>query len=217
MSEIMPGVEVYGSIAESRVSLEDSSVVRGLETYAMDSQAYMGPVPAGQKVDPPIIMIDPQSKLATIYLNSTTQLSNPQYVTPLCVFLDNTAPDFTIRMYLGSGIDDNHMIGIASIIYSMQHCKAQIETYAYGMCSIPESMIWSYGAVRHVGAYGCVRFGGGEWIRRMETAFKPYIQTYMDHCRSLKLLTDEQIETIMVKQKEYMLMLDPKTQSLVNM
>ena len=223
-TEIMPGVVVGAEVLGVNAThlnnrLENTSTIKGLETFSLDSQAYMAPpvpmIVSGQKkVELPIIMMNPATKVAAIYLNATTDLSNPQYVTPLCVFLDSATEDSTIKMYLGSAVDDVHAIGISSIIYSMQHCKAKIETYAYGMCSIPESMIWSYGQTRFVGDYGCVRFGGGEWIRRMEKAFKPYIATYLNHCKKLGLLNDEQIATIVDKQKEYMLMKDIDTQEL---
>ena len=220
ITEIMPGItigaEVLGTPTTDIQSLVNDSIIKGVETFDMDAQVYMEDMPGKpKKVAPPIILADPRNKVATIYLNATTELSHPQYVTPLCIFLDNATPDMTIKMYLGSAVDDMHAIGISSIIYSMQHCKAKIETYAYGMCSIPENMIWSYGQTRVVGDYGCVRFGGGEWIRRMEKAFKPYIETYLSHCKELSLLTDEQISTIVNKQKEFMLMKDTDTSDLV--
>ena len=220
MAEIMPGVtvsgvEVYG-INTPKIKLENDSVIKGRETYDMDNQIHMAPpIPQGPDQLPhggknkctPIILVNPKEKSANIYLNATTQLSSPEYVTPLCVFLDSAPPDMTIRMYLGSYIDDVHTIGISSIIASMQKCRAQLETYAYGMCSVPETMIWTYGKKKEIGKYGTIKIGGGEWIRRMEKAFKPYIQTYMDHCKKLGLLNDEQINDVVVKQKEFSFML----------
>lgn len=219
MSEIMPGVivsgvEVYGTHT-TKSNLQNDSIIKGIETYDMDNQVRMDPIPNGPQQGPqggknknvPIILMNPQEKSANIYLNTTTQLSAPEYVTSLCVFLDSATPDMTIKMYLGSYIDDVHTIGVSSIIASMQKCKATIETYAYGMCSMPETMIWSYGKKRIIGKYGAIKIGGGEWIRRMEKAFKPYIQTYMDHCKSIGILNEEQIENIVVRQKEFSFML----------
>ena len=216
--EVMPGVtvagiEVYGSHTPY-TELENDSLIKGVETFDMDNQIYMNPPQqapqgpqGGKNKNVPIILVNPQEKTANIYLNATTQLSSPEYITPLCVFLDSASPDMTIRMYLGSYIDDVHTIGVSSIIASMQKCQANLETYAYGMCSMPETMIWSYGKKREMGRYGAIKIGGGEWIRRMEKAFKPYIETYMNHCKELGLLTDDQVNDIVVKQKEFSFML----------
>ena len=226
MSEIMPGLtsatEYYKIMKDGKLSkfLEDKSdsdVQSGVETYAFTAQVSereMAGPPQGpnQKAITPIILHDAKNNVSSIYLNAAACLSAPEYVTALCLFIDNAPPNATIKMYLGSSIDDNHTIGISSILYSIQHAKANIETYAYGMCSIPETMIWSYGKKRIMGKYGVIQFGGGEWIRRMKDAFQPYIQTYLDHCKELNILNDEQIEDIVVKQKNFMFMVGDNDQ-----
>lgn len=211
--EIMPGIEVFGPSDFNASTLESdgSSMMKGIETYSFCSMLKKHEMNSGQgQVDPktvtPIITLLKGSNEVNFYLNAATNISAPEYLNAICVNLCSVPENFVVNMYLGSALDDYHTIGVSSLIHAVQTCRATINTFAYGMCSIPESMIWTYGKTRSIGKYGVLRFGGGEWLRRMEEAFKPYINTYLNHCKDLNILTDEMIENILVKQKEYMFM-----------
>lgn len=223
--EIMPGVvigsEVYAPTKDVVAGMtkiqhgvpngDAATPMFGTESYTFTSQCVKQPTLASMSgVDAdtavrPIIISDGQN--TNIYLNSTTALGDPRYVNEICIFLD-TINTGTINFYLGSGIDDTYTISVSSIIHAIEDVIAQkratINTYAYGFCSVVETMIWTYGQQRYIGKYGAIRFGGGEWIRRMRDAFQPYIETYMEHCKYIKILEDDQVTDIVEKQKEIM-------------
>lgn len=197
------GAEVYAPQHSSLGAPDVLSV--GCEVFGMDNH---GAVSAGghqPDINKPIIISD--GKDHNIYLNSTTMLGDFNYVTELCMFL-NAVQGGTVTFYLGSGCDDSFTISISPIIVAMQDLVASgrttVRCLAYGFCSVPETMIWTYGGVREVGEYGTLRFGGGEWIQRMEKVFQPYINTYMNHCKSIGVLSEEQVTDIVDKQNEIM-------------
>lgn len=179
----------------------------GCEVFSMDHNNGVVAAPSGHQPDlnKPIIISDGRDH--NIYLNSTTMLGDCNYVTELCMFL-NSVQGGTVTFYLGSGCDDSFTISISPIIVAMQDLiatgRTKVRCLAYGFCSVPETMIWTYGAERLVGEYGTLRFGGGEWIQRMEKVFQPYINTYMNHCKSIGVLSDEQVMDITDKQSEIM-------------
>lgn len=191
------GSEIY---APSYTRLGTPEIIDGCEVFSMNNIGDS----ASTSPNKPIIVTNGVDH--NLYLNNATMLGDHNFINELCIFLDNV-PSGTVNFYLGSSIDDSFTISISSIIASMQRLIEQgitVNTHAYGFCSIPETMIWTYGKNRSIGNYGAIRFGGGEWIRRMRQAFHPYMTTYMNHCKSIGVLTDEQIEDIMVKQHEIM-------------
>lgn len=176
----------------------------GCEVFSMDNTG-VSPAMGQPDLNKPIIISD--GRTHNIYLNSSTMLGDCNYVTELCMFLGSVQGG-VVTFHLGSGCDDSFTVSISPIIVAMQELiatgRTKVRCLAYGFCSVPETMIWTYGAEREVGEYGTLRFGGGEWIQRMEKVFQPYINTYMNHCKSIGVLSEEQVNDIIDKQSEIM-------------
>ncbi len=184
--------------------------IAGIETYAMDTALKMDAnMPTADEQFKPIIITNGTEH--NIYLNSSTAIGDPRYVNEICLFLD-TVQNGNLNIFLGSGVDDSFMISVSSIVHAIQNIiatnRATVTTYAYGFCSIPETMIWAYGQNRVVGEYGAIRFGGGEWIRRSKEAFQSYMTTYLEYCVEQKLIDASQIDDILIKQREFMYISD---------
>ena len=216
--EIMPGlnigVEVLGAYTDNTNLLQNDLTVGCMETYGMDSMAQpMQKIP--QKESVPIVLMSPDKKELSLYLTAVTDISSTTYINAITLLFDNLNENTkSVNMFLGSCLSNNYTVGISAILASMESCKVPITTYAYGMCSVPETMIWCYGHKRVIGDYGCISFGGGEWIKAMEKVFTPYIHTYMKKCMEIGVLTEEDTIGITTKQKEYMFVYDPVNEVL---
>lgn len=198
-------------LLSSKIGVETFDLTTGIHNIQNNNQPQI--ISKNQLV--PIIIRMPKNPIINFYLNATTYLSDPRYINELCIAIASSSQDEEIHLYLGSAIEDIHTINISAVIHAIQNSKATIFTHAYGYCSIPETMIWTYGAKREIGDYGAIKFGGGEWIRRMSTAFTPYINTYLKHCFDIGILSEEMIEDIIVKQKEYMFIKDINTSEYI--
>lgn len=212
--EVMPGLvsgtEVLGTVVEG-VQLPNDLTVGCTETYGMDTPMCM----VQKQKSVPIILMTPDKKHVSIYLTAVTDLSSSSYINALSLLLDNlSSATQSVNMFLGSCVSNNYTVGISAILASMESCKTPITTYAYGMCSVPETMIWCYGHERVIGEYGCISFGGGEWIKAMEKVYTPYIHTYMKKCRDIGILSEEDVTDITSKLKEIMFVFDPISKSL---
>lgn len=238
--EIMPGITEYGHISTCTENyktitnnddnilskLKDehcsSDIVTGIETFDITTglghklNNSTNNTNGANSLDPIFSKI-PNNNTINYYLNAVTNLSNFNYINKLCIALNTLTEEDIVHLYLGSAVDDTHTINISAIIYAIQNSKATIYTHAYGFCSIPETMIWTYGKIRIVHDYGAIRFGGGEWIRRMSDAFTPYVKTYLTHCVDIGVLDNDMVDDIIVRQKEFMFIKDIDTGELIQL
>jgi hypothetical protein len=78
----------------------------------------------------------------------------------------------------------------------MQACKADITTVCAGMCSVPESMIWTFGKHRKVLKYGALLFSKPDVIK-MAHEYEPYFGVFIDKAKEIGILSDDDIKDIM--------------------
>lgn len=126
-----------------------------------------------------------------IYMPSDLMFSR-SYIAQLCLFLDSMKQDDTVTFVLGAKILDDIACNLGAVIAAMKRCRGTIITIAAGYCSIPESIIWTYGTIRKVYRYGALTFGKTEIVRVVKK-YDDYFKAALAHACEIKILTEQDI------------------------
>ncbi len=126
-----------------------------------------------------------------IYVPSDLLFSRT-YIINLCMFLDSLTEEKTVTLILGAKIWDAVACNLGAVIAAMRRCKATITTIAAGYCSIPETILWTYGQNRKVYRYGSLTFGKTEIVRAVDK-YDDYFAVAFNRAKEVGILTDEDI------------------------
>lgn len=130
-----------------------------------------------------------------VYVQAELWLTH-DWVVSMSTFLDHCKEDETVTFILGTNMVDQQVYLVGSIIGAMQACKADITTVCAGMCSVPESMIWTFGKHRKVLKYGALLFSKPDVIK-MAHEYEPYFGVFIDKAKEIGILSDDDIKDIM--------------------
>ena len=158
-----------------------------LENLRSEERPELGDVKAAfvvqQKV-PQYHILSNDNRVFRIYFRSDIWFRDKE-VNSLCRFLDTRSP--------------------GPIVSAIMTCKAKTVGMAMGLCSLPETMIWSYCAERKILRYGAVCYSRPELIKHYPE-YKPYYDEAFRRGVKIGIITDADVEQIYAKNAEIMKM-----------
>jgi hypothetical protein len=90
---------------------------------------------------------------------------------------------------------------VGPIVSAIQTCKAKTIGMAMGLCSLPETMIWSYCSERNVLRYGAICYAKPEFIKQCPQ-YESYFREAFEQGIRLGILSKEDVEDVFTKNKE---------------
>lgn len=126
-----------------------------------------------------------------IYIPSDLMFSR-SFIINLCMFLDSLNENQSVTFILGAKVYDAVACNLGAVISAMENCRAHIITIAAGYCSIPESIIWTYGRERKVYRYGALTFGKTDIVRAVDK-YDDYFKVAFERAKEVGIITDEDI------------------------
>lgn len=181
--------------------VDDEVLTNGVESLAMSTDDED---PRNPKQFTTLLVASLDNKNWRIYLNSTTWVGSPEYINKFCRFMDTRSEDMTVDLYLGAWANEIASLQIGSILRSIENCKAKVTTIANGYCGLVETIMWVHGHERRVGKYGGLKFSGSEFIRNHPNCAS-YIRTFLKKCIELNVLKQDQVDSIVNKNQEILL------------
>lgn len=140
-----------------------------------------------------------------IYFRSDTRFTS-ELINRICRFLDTRTEKETVVFMLGVDFDNEMAQQLGPILSSIMTCKANTIGCAMGLCSLSETMIWSYCKMRKVMRYGALQFSKPVFIKVCKE-YEHYFKVFYDKVvNDLHLLTQGQVEEIYTKNTSIMKM-----------
>jgi len=126
-------------------------------------------------------------------------------INDLCRFLDTRTPNQTVAFMLGVDMCSEQSSLVGPVISAIITCRAKTIGLAMGLCSMPETMIWSFCSIRKILRYGAVCYSKPELIKNYPE-YKPYYDQAFKRGVQIGIITDADIEQIYSKNAEIMKM-----------
>ena len=177
-------VEVAGteSFVDKRIKILQE--LRGEEHPELASAAVLG------KPRPPQLhILTNDNQTYRVYMRSDIWFS-PNEINQLCRFLDMPSEQSSL---------------LGPIISSIISCKGNTVGLAMGLCSFPETMIWSYCKQRDVKRYGAVCYDKPEFIKTCKE-YEHYYREAFKRGIEIGLITQEDVDKVFSENKEIMIM-----------
>lgn len=182
----------------SMESLEDALAnLIGPETT---EQADMATMIAMQPKPSQIHILSTDSANYRVYMRSDIKFTSRD-INKLCRFLDTRTEKQVVAFILGMDIDTEQAALIGPIVSAIQTCRAKTIGMAMGLCSLPETMIWSYCAERAVLRYGAICYAKPEFIKQCPQ-YESYFREAFEQGVRLGIITKEEVEEVFTKHKE---------------
>lgn len=140
-----------------------------------------------------------------IYFKSDTRFTS-ELINRISRFLDTRSEKDTVVFILGVDFDNEMSQQIGPILSSIMTCKANTVGCAMGLCSLCETMIWSYCKERQVMRYGALQFSKPVFIKICKEYDHYFKVFYNKVVNDLHLLTQEQVDEIYTKNTSIMKM-----------
>ena len=178
-----------------------------LENLRSEERPELGDVKAAfvvqQKV-PQYHILSNDNRVFRIYFRSDIWFRDKE-VNSLCRFLDTRSPDQVVMFMLGVDMCAEQSSLVGPIISAIMTCKAKTVGMAMGLCSLPETMIWSYCSERKMLRYGAVCYSRPELIKHYPE-YKPYYDEAFRRGIKIGIITGADVEQIYAKNAEIMKM-----------
>lgn len=160
----------------------------------------MATVVALQQKPPQIHILSTDGRNFRVYMRSDICFTSRD-INMLCRFLDKCNEDCTVSFILGMDINVEQAALVGPIVSAIQTCKAKTIGMAMGLCSLPETMIWSYCSERNVLRYGAICYAKPEFIKQCPQ-YESYFREAFEQGIRLGILSKEDVEDVFTKNKE---------------
>jgi hypothetical protein len=193
---ISAGVDTQEASMES--FMETRSRLVGTDHSTDDSS--MGGITITTQRPPQIRILSNDGSSYRVYMRSDIQFQ-PKDINNLCRFLDTRTPNQVVYFMLGMDICVEQSALIGPIVSAIMTCKARTVGMAMGLCSLPETMIWSYCSDRQVLRYGAICYSRPEFIKECPQ-YESYYREAFAKGVELNVITKEEVEEVFTKNKE---------------
>ena len=147
---ISSGVEIQEGSMESFLDIREK-----LLTEQPTDNSSMGGITIMSAKPPQIRILSNDGNAYRVYMRSDIQFQ-PKDINNLCRFLDTRTPNQVVYFILGMDLCVEQSALIGPIVSAIMTCKARTVGMAMGLCSLPETMIWSFCSDRQVLRYGAI-------------------------------------------------------------
>lgn len=192
---------ISSGIGIQSVSMESFLDIR--EKLLADSttdNSNMGGITIMQNRPPQIHILSNDGKTYRVYMRSDIQFQ-PNEINRLCRFLDTRSADQVVYFILGMDLCVEQSALIGPIVSAIMTCKARTVGMAMGLCSLPETMIWSFCSDRQVLRYGAICYSRPEFIKSCPQ-YESYYRAAFAKGVELNIITQEEVEEVFTKNKE---------------
>lgn len=162
--------------------------------------SQMGGITIMAQRPPQIRILSSDGNAYRVYMRSDIKFG-PKDINNLCRFLDTRTPDQVVYFILGMDLCVEQAALIGPIISSIMTCKARTVGMAMGLCSLPETMIWSYCSDRQVLRYGAISYSRPEFIKECPQ-YESYFREAFAKGVDLNIISKEEVEEVFTKNKE---------------
>lgn len=203
----------YNSVVSSgheatTVAMEDFAVKfqATLNEIREQNHPELGAVKAllAQHVPPQVRILSNDNTNFRVYFRSDIYFRAKE-INDICRFLDTRTSDQSVAFMLGVDMSPEQSSLVGPIISSIMTCRARTIGLAMGLCSLPETMIWSYCKDRKLLRYGAVCYSKPELIKQYPE-YKSYYDQAFKQGVAVGIITEEDIEEIYTKNAEIMKM-----------
>lgn len=220
LTELDPAVGIPG--AEQNVTSESNEVVNndvevaGTESFVdkrikilqelrcEEHPELASAVVLGKPRPPQLHILTNDNQTYRVYMRSDIWFS-PKEINQLCRFLDTRTSNQTVIFLLGVDMPSEQSSLLGPIISSIISCKGNTVGLAMGLCSFPETMIWSYCKQRDVKRYGAVCYDKPEFIKTCKE-YEHYYREAFKRGIEIGLITQEDVDKVFSENKEIMIM-----------
>lgn len=192
---ISSGTEIQSGGMESFLDIREKLLTEN----AVDN-SNMGGITVMQCRPPQIRILSNDGNTYRIYMRSDVQFQ-PKDINNLCRFLDTRTPNQVVYFILGMDICTEQSALIGPIVSAIMTCKARTVGMAMGLCSLPETMIWSFCSDRQVLRYGAICYSRPEFIKQCPQ-YESFYKTAFAKGVELNVITQEEVEEVFTKNKE---------------
>jgi hypothetical protein len=178
-----------------------------LENLRSEEHPEMGDIKVAlmaQQKMPQYHILSSDNRIFRVYFRSDIWFRDKE-INGICRFLDTRTENQTVMFMLGVDMCTEQSSLVGPIISAIMTCKAKTVGLAMGLCSLPETMIWSYCSEREMLRYGAVCYSRPELIKRYPE-YKPYYDQAFKRGVKIGIITDADIEQIYAKNAEIMKM-----------
>lgn len=192
------GTEVTGM--ENFVDMRERVL---MEQRRLEHPTLAEPV-ADKRQENTIRIITNDNKNFRIYMRSDIWFSSKE-VNQLCRFLDTRTSEHTVTFCLGVDMCAEQSNLVGPIISSIITCSGTTIGDAMGLCSLPETMIWSYCKKRLISRYGAVCWSKPGFIKHCPQ-YESYYREAFKRGVEIGMLSSTDIEDVFTKSSEIMKM-----------
>ena len=192
---ISSGTEIQSVSMESFLDIREK-----LLTDSTTDNSNMGGITIMQNRPPQIRILSNDGKTYRVYMRSDIQFQ-PNEINRLCRFLDTRSSDQVVYFILGMDLCVEQSALIGPIVSAIMTCKARTVGMAMGLCSLPETMIWSFCSDRQVLRYGAICYSRPEFIKSCPQ-YESYYRAAFAKGVELNIITQEEVEEVFTKNKE---------------
>ena len=192
---------ISSGIGIQSVSMESFLDIR--EKLLADSttdNSNMSGITIMQNRPPQIRILSNDGKTYRVYMRYDIQFQ-PNEINRLCRFLDTRSADQVVYFILGMDLCVEQSALIGPIVSAIMTCKARTVGMAMGLCSLPETMIWSFCSDRQVLRYGAICYSRPEFIKSCPQ-YESYYRAAFAKGVELNVITQEEVEEVFTKNKE---------------
>lgn len=192
---ISSGTEIQSGGMESFLDIREKL----LTEHTVDN-SNMGGITVMQCRPPQIRILSNDGNTYRIYMRSDIQFQ-PKDINNLCRFLDTRTPNQVVYFILGMDICAEQSALIGPIVSAIMTCKARTVGMAMGLCSLPETMIWSFCSDRQVLRYGAICYSRPEFIKQCPQ-YESYYRAAFAKGVELNVITATEVDEVFTKNKE---------------
>lgn len=192
---ISSGTEIQSVSMESFLDIREK-----LLTNSTTDNSNMGGVTIMQHRPPQIRILSNDGKTYRVYMRSDIQFQ-PNEINRLCRFLDTRSADHVVYFILGMDLCVEQSALIGPIVSAIMTCKARTVGMAMGLCSLPETMIWSFCSDRQVLRYGAICYSRPEFIKTCPQ-YESYYRAAFAKGVELNVITAAEVDEVLTKNKE---------------
>lgn len=192
---ISSGTEIQSVSMESFLDIREK-----LLADSTTDNSNMGGITIMQHRPPQIRILSSDGKTYRVYMRSDIQFQ-PNEINRLCRFLDTRSSDHVVYFILGMDLCVEQSALIGPIVSAIMTCKARTVGMAMGLCSLPETMIWSFCSDRQVLRYGAICYSRPEFIKQCPQ-YESFYKTAFAKGVELNVITQEEVEEVFTKNKE---------------
>lgn len=192
---ISNGTEIQSVSMESFLDIREK-----LLADSTTDNSSMGGVTIMQHRPPQIRILSNDGKTYRVYMRSDIQFQ-PNEINRLCRFLDTRSADHVVYFILGMDLCVEQSALIGPIVSAIMTCKARTVGMAMGLCSLPETMIWSFCSDRQVLRYGAICYSRPEFIKTCPQ-YESFYKTAFAKGVELNVITQEEVNEVFTKNKE---------------